>query len=202
MEEIITETPGTVPETINNEPSQDPLDQEIEREKGKGEGRTEPEKAAFSLKKNADRVRELGLDPLEVLGVTPTPKPADTNDDVPEWFKKIEAGKSAKTALELADMIDDPKERELVRIKLETVITSGSPEERLRVARAYVNSVKNGQIVEEIGRMTPPRHFSSGSGAPANKVPTTPELTADEQQFTKAPFNMSATEIIAKRVQA
>lgn len=185
------------PTEITKEPSQDPVEQEIAREKEKGKVYTEAEKAAFNLKKNAEKAKELGVDPAEVLGISAP----DNDDEVPEWFKRREAAAAAKTADELAEQIEDPRERELVKLKLSTVVTSGSPEERIRVARGYVNSVKNGQIAEELGRKGSPGSGSS-VGAPPNKVPTTPELTQAEQMFTRAPFNMSAAEIIAKRPQA
>jgi len=51
--EPTVETPGTTPENLNNEPLQTPLEQEIARETKRSEGRTEAEKAAVSLKKNA-----------------------------------------------------------------------------------------------------------------------------------------------------
>lgn len=194
-ETISEETTGTEPETINNEPSQDPLDVEIERTKK--EGRSEAEKAAFSLKKNAERAKELGIDPAEILGLKKE-EPKD-NDEVPEWYKKEQSKANAKTALELADSIEDPKERELVQIALNSVVTSGTPEERLRVARGYVNSVRNGQLVEEISRAGTPKHFSSGTGAPAKPAAKKPELTPQEQQFTKPPFNMTPAQIIAAR---
>jgi len=195
----VEETTAPTAEPINPEPSQDPID--IEIEKGKEEKRqfTEAEKAAFNLKKNAERAKELGVDPAAVLGINPEPKAED--EDVPEWYKKREAQAASKTALELADAIEDPRERELVKMKLETVITSGSPEERVRIARGYVNSVRNGQIAEEVTRAKQAPAFGNAAGAPASKAPATPELTQAEALFTRPPFNMTPAEIIAKRPQ-
>lgn len=194
------ETTAPEAEPINPEPSQDPIDVEIEREKEKGRQFTEAEKAAFNLKKNAERAKELGVDPATVLGITAEPAQAE-GDDVPEWYKKREAQAASKTALELADAIEDPRERELVKMKLETVITSGSPEERVRIARGYVNSVRNGQIVEEVSRAKQAPAFGNSAGAPASKAPATPELTQAETLFTRPPFNMTPAEIISKRPQ-
>jgi nucleotide-binding universal stress UspA family protein len=201
MDELnnVEETTAPTAEPITPEPSQDPLDVEIE--KGKEEKRqfTEAEKAAFNLKKNAERAKELGVDPATVLGLSQETQTED--DDVPEWYKKREAQAASKTALELAEAIEDPRERELVKMKLETVITSGSPEERVRIARGYVNSVRNGQIAEEVTRAKAAPAFGNGAGAPANKAPAAPELSAAELPFTRPPFNMTPAEIIAKRPQ-
>src|SRR5258706_16055881 len=46
--------------------------------------RTEAEKAAHALKKNAERARELGVDPAEVLGITSgTHIDEEIDDDTP-----------------------------------------------------------------------------------------------------------------------
>lgn len=185
---------------ITQEPSQDPIDQAIEREKAQTKNFTEAEKAAFNLRKNAERAKELGVDVEEVIGIR---KETTTTDDgdVPEWFKKHQASQSRKTAVELAESIEDPKERELVKLYLKRVVPSEDPREDLRFARQAANATKNEQIMEEIGRKSTPGAFASGAGAPAAKKPVTPELTPQEQLFTRAPFNMTAAEIIAKRPQ-
>lgn len=190
---------AVVPEAtdIIQEPSQDPLDQEIERGRGQAKTFTEAERAAFNLKKNAERARELGVDPAEVLGITSEPKAQD--DEIPQWYKDKEAKDASQTAHQLAESIQDPKERELVKQKLDTVITSGSPEERVRVARGYVNAVKNGQIAEILASESAPRGFSSGAGAPPATAPTEPELTAEELLFTRPPISMTKAQVIAAR---
>lgn len=198
-EKQVDET-GTTPETITPEPSQDPVEQEIAREKAKGEGRTEAEKAAFSLKKNADRARELGIDPLEVLGVKAEPKDDDNAPVTVGMLKEIQKETGRKTALEMADEISDPHERELTKHYLNTrVLPSGNASEDLRFARLAVNSVKNGQIAEELGRKGTPGAHASGAGAPPKAQGTEIELTAAELQFTRPPLNMTPAQIVAAR---
>ena len=195
------EDTGTAPETIIPEPSQEapesPIDQELNRD---NKQRTPAEKAAFTLKKNAESVAALGLDPAEVLGLNkqaPTQEPE--GDIVPEWFKKFQQQEQSKTAEELADAIEDPKERELVKLKLGTVITSGSAEERVRVARGYVNAVKSGQIAEELGRAGHARTFSSGAGAPPGNSQKEPEFSPEELSYMKPPFSLSKEQVLAAR---
>lgn len=204
MTEPIVETPGTTPETINNEPLPTPLEQEIERETKRSEGRTEAEKAAFSLKKNAERAKELGIDPAEVLGFSQAKPTAPVLDkDAPltvGMYEQMQKNQGQKTAIQIAESITDLHERELTIKYLQTrIVPSGDPEDDVRFARQAVNSVKNGQIVEELSRATTPRTYGSGAGAPPNMTPKTPELTAEEQLFTKAPFNMTVAEVIAAR---
>lgn len=191
---------GTEPE-LTQEPSQDPVEQELTREKSKGEGRTEAEKAAFSLRKNAERARELGVDPLEVLGVVKT---QDTEgDDAPVtigMLKKMQEESGRKTSLELADEIPDQRERELVQHYLTNrIVPSGNAADDLRFARLAVNSVKNGQIAEEASRKTVATGFSSSAGAPPKQQAPEQELTAQEMQFMRPPLNMTKEQIIATR---
>lgn len=199
--EDIAEDTGTAPETITPEPSQETPESPIDKELNRGtKQRTPEEKAAFTLKKNAESVAALGLDPAEVLGLNnKAPTGEEGDDEVPEWFKKHQQKEQSKTAEELADTIEDPKERELVKRTLATVITSGSPEERIRVARGYVNAVKSGQIAEELGRAGTARTFSSGAGAPPGTTQKEPEFTPLELSYMKPPFNLSKEQVLAAR---
>lgn len=200
------EKTGTTPETevIKTEPSQQtPIDIELEKEKNKTEGRSEAEKAAFSLKKNAERAKELGIDPAEILGLKKKEVESSFSEDTVVtvgMLEKMRREQSQKSAIELAEAITDVKERELTIQYLKTrIVPTGDAEDDLRFARQAVNSIKNGQIAEEIARGTTPKNFSSGAGAPPAKTLTTPELTPSEQQFTRPPFNMTPEEIISKR---
>lgn len=200
----LSDNTGTEPE-LTNETSQDPVEAELSREKSKGEGRTEAEKAAFSLRKNAERARELGVDPLEVLGVSKEQE-VSTDDDAPitvGMWKKMQEEQGRKSALELADEIPDERERELTKHYLETRIQpSGNAAEDLRFARLAVNSVKNGQIAEEMGRKGTAASFGSSAGAPPKKVDVAvglDALTPQEMQFTRPPLNMTPEQIIATR---
>lgn len=194
------EDTGTAPETITTEPSQEtpesPIDQELNRDTKQ---RTPAEKAAFALRKNAESAAALGLDPAEVLGLNTKAAAGDDSDEVPEWFKKHQQKEQSKTAEEIADSIEDPKERELVKRTLATIVTSGSAEERVRVARGYVNAVKTGQIAEELGRAGTPRSFSSGAGAPPGTTQKEPEFSHEELSYMKPPFNLSKEQVLAAR---
>lgn len=179
---------------------QDPL--KIELEKVQKSGRTEKERAEFSLKKTAERVVELGGSPKDILGIK-VEKPADSDDDKPltvGMYKKIQQAGAVKSALQLADEISNETERELVKYHLDNSIKStGIPSEDLKLARAIVNSVKNAQIAEEATRKTPAKTHSSGSGSDANQKIVEGELTPQELAFTKKPFNMTKEQILNAR---
>lgn len=199
-ETISEETTGTEPETIITEPSQDPLEVELQRE-NKKEGRSEAEKAAFSLKKNLERAKELGVDVDQVLGIKIEEKTIDKDAPLTVgMYEQMQREQGQKTSIQLAEGIQDEREKALVIQYLKTrIVPSGDAHDDLRFARLAVNSVKNGQLAEEMARSTSPKSFSSGAGAPAKSVAKEPELTAQEIQFTKPPFNMSVAEIIAAR---
>lgn len=182
-----------------NPPS--PVEEELNRVK-KRETKTEAEKAAYSLKKNAERLKELGGDPKAVLGLDETP--LDNSDDATPvtvgMLKKIEAEKSQMTSLQMADDIVDVHERDLTKHHLEhTIRPSGDPARDLEAARAIVNSVKNGQIAEEAQRKTIAKRTSgAGAGAPG-KHEQPIELTAEELRFTRPPFKLTPEEIVKTR---
>lgn len=161
-------------------PSHDPVKKELNRVQ---KPKTEAEKARANLFFNAQRARELGLDPEEIIGVKKEPKAVEPVDgEVPDWYKKVQAENAGKDAMTLAEEIPDAHERELVKHALSTSITSGSPEERIRIAKGYVNSVRNAQIAEETARGGGARRFSSAPGATATagKAPLT-DLTESEK---------------------
>lgn len=181
---------------------QDPLKKELEKVQKK-EPRTEAEKAAFTLKSTASRLRELGGDPASILGFKKEKEEADENDeDAPVtvgMLKKMQQKDAEKSALQMADEISNETERELVKYHLTNSIRStGNPAEDMKLASAIVNSVKNTQIAEEIARKNPPKTHSSSSSAPArNEVEQ--ELSSEEMLFTKAPFNMTKEAILKAR---
>ena len=181
---------------------QDPLKTELERVQKTG--RTELEKAQFSLKKNAERLKELGGDPNSVLGIEHVEE-ANDEDDQPVtvgMLKKLQQQNASKTAIQQAEEITNETERELVKYHLNNSIKStGSPTEDLKLARALVNAVKNSQIIEEVARKSAPKTHSNASGAPAKDTSVEGELTADELAFTKKPFNMSKESILKLRTK-
>lgn len=192
----LTPTEG---ENITTEPSQTPVEQEIEREKGKQQ-RSEKEKAEFSLRKNAERAKELGIDPATVLGLAP--QAHEEGDDAPATIgtvKQLLAEKEKQTAFELADEITDPHIRELTKLNLKKVIPSGDANEDLRFARLAAESAKNSLVMEEVARAGRPNGHVASAGAPAKTVTKEPELTKDEMAFMKPPFSLSKEQIIASR---
>lgn len=201
MNEVTSEITGTEPEIITS--PQDPVQVELEREERRTEGRTEVEKASFSLKKNAERLRELGGSPEDILGIKKDAEPEELTDDTPLTlgaFKRLQREESHRSAHQLVDALDaDDHTKNLVKKYLERVKPSGDAQEDLRFALLAVNSVKNSLIAEEASRGTTPTRFASGAGAPPRQVPKEPELTEAELRFTKAPINMTAAQIIALR---
>lgn len=178
---------------------QDPLKVELDRVQK--QGKTEAEKAAFSLKKNAERARELGVDVDKVLGTKPAE--TDEDDDKPLTrgeFKKLQQEQSAKSALQLAEEIPNETERELTKYHLQNSIRStGNPAEDLKLARALTNSARNSQILEEVQRKKDAKSHSNGSGVDAKIEENQGELTPQEMQFLGKPFNLTKAQIIAAR---
>lgn len=197
VEEVIEE-PAKEPEVT---PEQDPL--KIELEKVRKSGRTEKEKAEFSLKKTAERVRELGGEPANILGIKVEEPNLDDDDEQPltvGMFKKIQQAGATKTALQLAEDITDNTEKELTKFYLENrIVPSGNPQEDLRDARRMVNAVKNEQIITEVARKTPAKTHSNASGADALDNVVRGELTKDEMVFMGKPFNMTKEAILKLR---
>lgn len=194
------ETEMEVETEVKVDAEQDPLKTELERVQTSG--RSELEKAEYSLKKNAERLKELGGDPNDVLGIRTDF--ADDEDDRPLTigaFKKIQQASSTKTALQLADEIQNETERELTKYHLNNSIKStGTPSEDLKLAKALVNAVKNSQILEEVARKTDPKKHSSASGADAKQPDELKgELTKEEMMFMKKPFSLTKKQILEAR---
>jgi len=207
-EEITGTSPEIVEETtdVDSTTEQDPLKVELEKVQRK-EGKTEAEKAAYSLKKNAERAKELGIDPAEILGFSKSEVTDDLDDDDKPvtlgMLKRMEMEKAGQTALHLAEDIDNEAERELTKYHLESTIRStGNPSEDLKLARAIVNAAKNSQIIEEVARKPSAKTHSSASSAPAKPEDEHIELTRDELAFTRPPFNLTEKDIIAARIQS
>ena len=182
QEEVIPEATEVVPEV-----TEDPLKIELERVKSK---KTPQEKAKDSLFFNAQKAKELGLDPAEILGFTPKEEVVDEEDkpltrkDLLEALSAIKTTETVKTAQQLASEITSDVERELVTYHLENTIKStGDPKEDLRLARALTNSVRNNQILEEVERKPQAKTHSSASGGGMETVEPTVVLTEDEKTF-------------------
>lgn len=184
--------------------SSDPVAKALADEKQRTQ-RTEADKAAHALRKNAQRAKELGLDVSDILGVSAAPAAAITDDDSKPAtlgdLRRLEQERAAKTALDMADEIEDENERNLTKEYLGRIKPSGNPAEDLKFARHAVNSVKSGKILEEVARRGVPSNHSSGSGgpAPAGGDDGTFVPTAQEAGLMKPPFNLSKEAVIAAR---
>ncbi len=176
------------------EATPDPLKKELEKVQGT-KVRTEAEKAAFSLLKNAERAKELGLDPKKVLGLDEDKE----DDDKPVTqgdLRRIELERAQKSALTRADEIEDENYRDLVKHHLtSTIKPSGNADEDFKNARAIVDFVKNSQIAEEAQRRSSAKGHSSGAGAPARHEGAF-EPTAEEQVWMRAPWNMTEKQVL------
>jgi hypothetical protein len=159
-------------------PPQEPLQIELDKIRARNEGHTQREKLIFSKKRIDQQLSELdGKEGIE-------PKIEEDDDNAPVTIgllKKLEAQKTQKTALQMAESITDSVERELIKHHLQNTIRStGNPDEDIRLAKAIVNSAKNAQIAIEINRRSNPSEYRGGPGAPINyEVPfePTPEET-------------------------
>lgn len=170
---------------------QDPLQEEYQKVKAKGEGRTHKEKLLYTKNRIEQQLRELGEDVVE-----------DDDDDAPltkgEW-KRMQQATASQTAIQLAEDIQSEAERELVKYHLQnTIKSSGNPKEDLRIAQSIVNAKKNSQILEQASMRPTPTTHSSATSAPGQFQPNV-ELSQDELQFTRAPFNMTKEQVIAAR---
>lgn len=203
LEEIVNPAETSSAEPVVETTEQDPLKEELERV-SKKEPKTEMEKATHSLRGIADRIKDLGGDPASILGISkPEPVSESADDDTPVTLgvlRKMEQERSAKSALQLADEIENETERALTKHHLEnTIRTSGNPVEDLKMARSLVNAVRNQQITQEAIRKTPAQTHSSSSSAPLNTQKVEPEITAEEMKFMRPPFSLSKEQIIAAR---
>lgn len=196
-------TDAQAAESAAKSSSQTQIDKELEKEKEKN--RSEKEKAAFSLRKNAERARQLGIDPAKELGFSGAASDGDEDDDSRPMthgdFKRAQQEAASKTALQLAETIEDPKERELTITYLrDRIKPSGNPEEDVRFARQAVNALKSSQIIEETNRKNAPNSHASGGGAPHNQGGDGDfQPSAEEANYMRPPFNMTKEQIIAAR---
>lgn len=166
-----------------------------EAEKAEVKEYSDKEKAEHNLKKQAERAKEAGLDPLKVLGK----EPKEEHDEIPEWYKREQAKNAQKTALQLADAIADEDERKLVKEYLTTRIKpSDNPESDFRLAFSAVRGSKNKEILEELNRRNQPRGTASG-GSQEKPVEEQFTPTPEEAVLMAPPWNLSKEKIIAAR---
>lgn len=178
-------TEPTVPVTQTGDEGKD-LSQGIRKE------RTPEEVATYNLQKKADDAKALGLDPKKILG-------EESNDEVPDWYKKEKSKEATQSALQMAESIQDAEVKEKVKVYLNTrIVPSGNPEQDFRDALGAVSSSKNKQVIEEIKRYTPAKVTAAGSSQPVN-VEEEFVPTEEEKRFMAPPWNLSKEKILANR---
>lgn len=192
MNENNTEVPATVAVTEEKEP----------QAPSQKNGRSELEKAGFSLKKNAERLVELGGDPADVLDIHPTINlDEDLSDDKPLTvgdFRKLQKEDAHKTALQLAEDLPDDERDEVKDLLENSIKPSGDAAKDLKLARAAVNALHNAQIAEHISQRTAPKRTAAGGSSDAIiEIEFVP--TPEEAVFMKPPYNMSKEKILAAR---
>ena len=176
----------------------DPLKKELESiDKGKTTY-TKRERLNFEKKKIDE---QLGVIDKEE-GVTTDIEITDTTPVTVGMLDKREREQSKKTALNMAEAIEDEDERKLVIHYLKNrIVPSGNSEADLRFARAAVNSLRNSQIAQEMNRKKDPNEQPSSPGAPgSHEKEFTP--TNEELVFMKPPYNLKKEDIIKAREEA
>jgi hypothetical protein len=163
--------------------------------------RSERDKAAFSLKKNAERLVELGGDPTEVLNIHGPNLVLD--DDMPDdtpltvgTFREYSKKEARKTALQMAQDLPDSERDDVVR-ELGSIVPSANPDEDLRKARAIANAPRNARIAQMANKPDARRTASGGSQGASTEDPFTP--TPEEAMVMGPPYKVSKEKILALR---
>ena len=183
----------------DSQTSQDsPLKKELENIDKSKTTFTKRERLNFEKKKIDE---QLGVIDKEE-GITPDTEITDTTPVTVGMLDKREREQSKKTALNMAEAIEDEDERKLTIHYLKNrIVPSGNAEADLRFARAAVNSLRNSQIAQEMDRKRDPNEHQSSSGAPAtHEKEFTP--TIEELVFMKPPYNLKKEDIIKAREEA
>ncbi len=185
--------PETPPSQDDDKVDDDPVKKELEKV-GKKKF-TKRERLNFEKKKIDEQLGVIDKDE----GIEP---PIDATDETPVtvgMLKEREKSQSQKTAVNLAEEIEDEDERELTKHYLQNrIISSGNPNEDLRFARAAVNSLKNAQIAEETDRKRTPKGKGTPPGAPGT-VEKQFKPTEEESVFMNPPYNLTKEDVIKAR---
>ena len=142
-------------------------------------------------------MKELGEDPATLLGIE------DDNEDsrpvTVGMLKEIEVKNASKSALEMAEGIQDEETRTQVKQFLsDRIRPSGKAEDDFKFALSAASASKNKLILEEVARATTPKRTASG-GSQAASVEEEFVPTAQELIFMQPPYNLSKEKIIAAR---
>lgn len=172
----------------------DPILAELEREKGRTQGKTPQEKFAYKLKLEAQRAKEMGVNVEEILGVKPKEEPQnDYSEDKPLTRKDIEDilskvnTKPQKTATELAyERIQNETERELFLLKLDRIKPSGDPEADFNEVKDMVDAIKIKNNMQVSGlRPEVKTHSTASSYQPIKSNQQGRKPTADEEYLIR-----------------
>lgn len=171
------------------EPSQNPVKKELDKIKSK------PTQREKILHRKSILDAELAkLDEEDGGDESAGDESEEDDDDKPltvGQFKKMQKDEAKKSALVLADEIEDEDDRELVKHYLKTrVVPSGNPAEDLKFARGAVSSLKNTQIAEELVRKGKGNSGGRGSGAPRK---------GDDERFEPTAAELQAATVAKKK---
>ena len=168
------------------------------------EKRSPEDTAAFNLKRQAEKAKELGLDPAEILGVkTHIDTNVDDEDSKPVtvgMLRDIQKKDAQISALQLADGIADEEIKNATKEYLTNNITpSGDADKDFRIALAAASASKNKQVVEMMGTYIAPKRTAAG-GSAGVKVDEEFVPTQEEQVFMRPPYNLTKEKILAARI--
>lgn len=181
---------------------------ELEKVKQKSTPKSEEEKAEYTFKSIAKRLQDLGKDPAELLGIKKEEEIEDEEDkpltkkDLEVILKQVNKAPQ-KTALELAQEIQNESERELTVYYLENVIKStGNHQEDLSNAKTMVEAIKLKKQIE-LQKLRPEvkTHSSASSVTPNTSPNQNVELTKEEDYLIRASGGLLTKEDILKSRQ-
>jgi hypothetical protein len=113
-------------------------------------------------------------------------------------FENLQKDAAKRTALELADSIEDDAERaEVVNLLESRIVPSGKAEDDLVLARQMVNAQKNALITEELVRKNAPASHAATPGAPG-KVQDAFTPTAEEAIFMER-YGLTKEDVLKAR---
>lgn len=175
---------------------------EVDDQKGNEEPKDQkppaPSQEKFSKRERLEHAREKierQLDELE--SAEDDDKPLTKGD-----FKKMQQEETRKTALDLAQSIEDDDERAEVSQILQTRINpSDDPKADLELARGAVNARKLKMQNEEESRRMNPNQYPNTPSAPGPKADDF-RPTDEEKIFMSAPYNMTKEQVIEARQRA
>ncbi|MCK5605584.1 hypothetical protein KAR91_27065 [Candidatus Pacearchaeota archaeon] len=189
-----TEVPAT--EAPATEAPRDPVKEELEKIDNGKKKYTKRERLNHAKSKIDEQIGELD----EEEGIAP-----EVTNDTPVtvgMLDKREREQAKNTAIDIAEGIEDEDERKLTIHYLENRIKpSGDPQADVTLARSAVNSIRNGEIAQEMSRQNKPAQHSSSQGNPKPHEQVF-QPTEEERVFMQEPYNLKKEDIIEAREKA